>query len=275
MNTFYVHNTTISFVNNDENNKHYGLFHRMLNMLSDYEFAVSKDNNVANCLKKHSYVGKKGELKFKASRYEIGFKIEFYQDVNFENPNGGYYDFDKFAKMPYLIQKQFQCTVNKISALLSQFAENVTEPTYNTAEEKIKHDYATSSIHPQRDMNFALSDLDGTTCDGHYNNYDRDKIIIHNGDTKYFRDSKGYLCRGKVYHNINNMWWVIMNDTTVCNVAAFELFDLSDTDERKRKVDHNPPKAYVERKMMLWSCSTKELKNELKRRAKLQTLLRT
>lgn len=275
MNTFSISETTISFVNKDERNpangwskhkfKHYGIFYRMLNMLSDNGFVISKDSEVSKCLQKDYYAGRKGELKFKASKYQNGFKIEFYQDINHENQHGGYYDFDKFRKMPYLIQKQFQYAAGKISDLLSQFAENNTKPTLKTAEDTIKYRYVESCHHPQKDMNFNLSDLDGTTCEYH-NNKDRDEKIIHNGDFKYFRNYKGYLYCGKVYHNINNMWWIILNNTDIQNVASFELFDLSDMDERRRKTRHNPPKSYLEKKEMLSQCSAKELKNELKRR---------
>ena len=89
---------------------------------------------------------------------------------------------------------------------------------------------------------------------------------MRNGETKYFRDWSGYLLRGKVYHNINNMWWVLLADGKVRNVACFDLFDLKETDFRGRRKEHRPPKEYVERKEQLSLCSVKELERELKRR---------
>lgn len=275
-NTFCISGTTVSFVNNEERNvncdwlkhkfRHYGVFYRMLNTLSDNDFTVSKDSDVHKRLQKDYYTGRKNELKFVAHKYPKGFKIEFYQDINHENPHGGKYDFDKFDKMPYMIQKQFQLTVSKISEFLSQFAENNTKPVLKTAEDKIKYDYVKSCHHPQTDMNFNLSDLNGTTCEYDYNNKDRDRKTLHNGDFKYFRDYNGYLYSGHIYHNLNSMWYVILNDSEIRNKAGSELFDLSENDTKNRLKKHNPPESYVQRKNILSECSDKELKNELKKR---------
>ena len=67
-----------------------------------------------------------------------------------------------------------------------------------------------------------------------YNGRDREGLTLHNGDIKYFRAWNGYLYRGRIYHNINNMWWVIVDKYTVRNVAAFNLFDLAPDDKRGR-----------------------------------------
>ena len=61
------------------------------------------------------------------------------------------------------------------------------------------------------------------------------KIIC--GDTKYFYYNKR-LSKGKAYHNINNMWWIISNDK-LNNKASFELFDFQEKLTRRKPFDIN------------------------------------
>jgi hypothetical protein len=248
--------------------EHYGLFCKLMNYLGSIGFAVSQDPEVLkkyHRIHKDHYYGRQRNLEFKANRYPAGFNIEFFQNIVHENKCGGYYDFDKYEKMPYLIKKQFDLTARKISRFL--LAEGIQEkPKFipKTAEEYIKHDFAESWHHPQKDMKFELSDLDGQTSDS-YNNESRDGSVLHNGDIKYFRGWNGYLNRGRIYHNINNMWWVITDSTTVKNVASFELFDYSPIEPRRLKKGRLP-EAFKKKMEVVSAMSTKELERELRRR---------
>ena len=80
---------------------------------------------------------------------------------------------------------------------------------------------------------------------------DRDNKRIENGQVKYFRDRHGRLARGQVYHNINNMWWVVLNETAYNNVACFDLFDPTPEDFEKRRIvrDRAKPEEKVRRKI--------------------------
>lgn len=209
-----------------------------------------------------------GDLRFKAEYYPNVFRVRFYQDVYHENPNGGFYDFDKYEKMPYLIQKRYDWTMKKLIQYFFKRGFFVEYSKYTfKGEAFIIHDYLLSCHHPQNTW-FSISDVDGEITEYECNGRDRDGNILHNGETKYFRDWNGYLYRGRVYHNINNMWWVLLPDETVRNKACFELFDLKETDFRGRHKTHRPPQEYIERKRQLSLCSTKELENELRRRRK-------
>lgn len=96
-----------------------------------------------------------------------------------------------------------------------------------TAEQFIKEDYVRSWHHPQEDLSFELSDLDGQMSAHRPYDNDRDNKPMCNGQVKFFRDEygSGKVRKGKIYHNINNMWWVITDPMTVRNVASFHLFD--------------------------------------------------
>ncbi|APC41554.1 hypothetical protein [Clostridium estertheticum] len=254
--TIYKDSVSINFNNKSEEKKdmladdwaHYKIHNKVLNFMKKRGFKVSKDPRIEKdykCLSKDHRAGQKGELRFKTHRYPAGFAIEFYQEINVKNNNGGFYDFDKFKMMPYLIKLLFINESNKIAEFLEKLGvENKEKHEYKLAEDKIKHDWVSSCHYPQKDMNFKLSDLDGTTCDASYNNTDRDKKIIYNGQIKYFRHWDGRLMRGKVYRNLNNMWWVITNDTEIRNEADFNLFDPTEEDFKIRRIKRgiNPKK---------------------------------
>lgn len=270
----------IMFSNNEEKGskpfnykfKHYSTLYRLLNFMKDRGFEVTRDPEVAKRYKRISkdyFYGKKDNLEFKANRYPAGFEIQFFQNINFENQNGGEFDFDKFDKMPYMIKLIFLNETNHIRNFFIELGvEEDSEKIYKLAEEKIKHRYVESWHHSQEDMEFKLSDLDSQTCDGYRNNIDRDGKVILNGQIKYFRHWKnGRLCRGKVYTNINNMWWVILSDTEYTNIASFDLFDATSEDFKiRRKKKDRKPKIYFEKIENMKKYSNKELLRELKKR---------
>ena len=250
---------------------HYPILHRVLNFMATRGFEIGRDPRIQKnykCLNKDNWYGKKGDLEFKAERYPRGFRIQFYQNINYQNKMGGYYDFDKFNKMLYILKLMFINETNKIAEFLKELGvTNKTKPEYKFAEDKIKQRYVGEWHHPQKDMNFDLSDLDGITCEESYNNTDRDEKTIYNGEIKCFRDWNGRLSRGKVYHNINNMWWVILNDKEYTNIADFQLFDATEEDYKiRRLVEDRKPKEYLDRMDKINQTSTKELIRELKRR---------
>lgn len=206
-------------------------------------------------LKRHPIIaddyfeGQKGDLRFKAEQHPALSELEFYQDINTENRNGGRYDFDKLKMMPYLIRCQFLTELKHIKNLLIGlgYADH-SAPVLKTAEDKVKYAFVRSWHHPQKSMEFNLKDTDGQTSES-YNSTDMDGKTIKNGEAKYFRDRKGRLMRGTVYHNINNMWWVLINKHWYKNMACFELFDLTGENNQrkhiKRSGHHNPKSRWV------------------------------
>jgi hypothetical protein len=247
---------------------HYIILHRLINFMKSRGFTINHDMEVAKCIQKDHWIGNKGELRFVLHRYPLGFAFEFYQEINTVNRNGGRYDFDKFEKAPYLIRILFINEINKMTSFLETLGViDCSKKQYNLAEDKVKFDFVNSWHHPQKGMNFSLSDLNGTTCGESYNNTDAKGETIFNGQVKYFRDWHGRLVRGTVYHNINNMWWVIINKFKYANIADFELFDPSDADfQVRRKVKDRKPKEYLEKIESVSKLSNKELFRELKKR---------
>lgn len=276
--SYSIYDTTISFINETEREpkkdwlkykfRHYGYFYRVMNMLAAEGFNVRQDPDVHKIIRRDHWIGKRGDLEFNAEKYPAGFKVQFFQNVVYENQNGGRYDFDKLKKMPYMIRLQYQKYIGKIIKLLETLVvmDDETKHYPKLAEEWIKCRYVESCHNKQENTDFDLQDMDGLTAQPAYNGLDRDKKELRNGDIKYFRDRNGYLCRGRVYHNINNMWWVIVDKYTVRNIASFDLFDLMPNDDRHRKKKPEIPKEYQERRDAISKTKTKELISELQRR---------
>lgn len=273
--SYRIYDTGIRYSNNTEERKawrepyaHYSTFHRVLNMLRDEGFTIEKDAETARCIRKDYYIGRRGDLEVEGRKFPAGFEITFFQNVNIKNPNGGRYDFDKFQLMPYMIGLQYIKYMRKIVDFLNYMKDldDKSDYRYKYAEDQIKALYVSEWHHEQTDMNFKLSDLDGSTGEPSYNMLDRDKKEILNGQIKYFRYWDGRIRRGKVYHHINNMWFVILDKYNYTCEASFYLFDLSPDDYLGRKKTPRLPKEYQERRKQLEGMKTKELINELKRR---------
>lgn len=208
--------------------KHKVILYRIFNFLRSIGWNIEHDTTKHKCIRYSHFCGKYKELEFKADFYPAGFKLEFFQNINFENRNGGYYDFDRYYKMPYLTKKRFLLTCNKVK----EFCEKELKMPVNWVFDKsklsaidwVKLDYVTSWHHAEKNMNF---DLDKTAnCEYSYNNRDKNDIPIKQGDIKYFVNYKTKrIARGKCYHNINNMYWVILNNSEFHNVASRSLFD--------------------------------------------------
>lgn len=212
---------------------------RIFNMMRKGGWEVQNDKSVAPLIAKDYFVGKKGELQFKAHRYPAGFKIEFYQEVNTKNRNGGCYDFDKLKMMPYLIRCQFLLEHKYIKdVLLKEGYIDTSSKSYKYAYDNVMYRIK-SCIHyvPGKE----LPSFEVET----YNGNDKDGKKIRNAEIKYFRDHKGRLKCGTVYYNLNNMWWVILNKYEFTSLPSFELFDADTEENRVRKLvkpsgHHNP-----------------------------------
>jgi hypothetical protein len=248
---------SLSFVNDtDEQHgwpdrykwSHYSIMHRLFNFMKQRGFSIGRDPRIQEhykAINKDHWRGRKGDLEFKAHRYPRGFSIDFFQNINIENVNGGEYDSNKFRKAPYLVRLNWIIETKKMGEFLEELGiENNSEVETKYSEDSVKAHLVKSWHKPQKDMNFKLKDLDGTTDESSCNNTDRDKKTIYNGQVKYFRDRRGRLVRGKVYHNINNMWWVILNDTEYTNEASFLLFDATENDFKERRIQRNKKDAF-------------------------------
>lgn len=254
--SFRITDTGIRFTTSEEKRtprrsheqwRHYAYFYKILHMLADEGFNVEKDSEILKhyrIISRDHWYGRRGDLEFSAHKFPAGFEIIFFQNVNFENPNGGKYDFDKLGKMPYLIRLQYTLYMRKIIEKLKTLTEvkDTTPPPAKTAEEKVKRDLV-YGWHFFPDMNFNLQ-TDVREPESYYG-VDRNKKPIRNGEIKYFRNRRsGYIMRGRVYYCANMNYWVILNEREAVIVANYDLFDGFPPGEPRRKAPDRTPEAY-------------------------------
>lgn len=73
-----------------------------------------------------------------------------------------------------------------------------------------------------------------------YNLVDKNKKLIYCGEIKHFVDYETKrVLKGIVYHNINNMWWVLLPANVKRNIACFDLFDWDPRFAKKRVFANN------------------------------------
>jgi hypothetical protein len=247
--SFRTYETTIQFYNKGEKSndwdhqyKHYDILNQLFEYMKTLGFKIGSDPRVDKdypTLSKDHFHGIKNKLAFESHRYFTGFELKFY------NIETGRYK-TNFKELPYLLQKMVINESTKIiNYLEKQGYQNNVEIKYKTAEDRIKNFYVKSCHHPQKDMNFSLSDLDGECVDSMYYGNDRDGKKIFNGQIKYYYH-RGRLARGKVYSNGNSMWWVIKNKHDYDNESSYNLFDPTPEDFKcRRKIGEWIPWSYA------------------------------
>ncbi len=238
-------------------------YNRLLGLLRDRGFAVGTDAKIARnypTLARHYHEGARatphGDLRFRSEVSPIGCSFTFFQEVNISNPNGGYCDFDKLRRMPYLIRKRFEGVEQAIlDHLTGRGFEHEARPPHAASGLSIGRrlaiaeglepaatadDIAASALRRfnctwdgeyerQRGVHRFVRDESGWPAASElpdYNRRDRDGAILSQGDIRYWRDSKGRLQRGVVYGGINGMWAALSQHSGqwLSQLAASQLF---------------------------------------------------
>jgi hypothetical protein len=231
---FWSHDTFIAMGGDHFNEEtSLALFVDICNFLLRLEFKVNADPYYRKqypILSKYHRYARRGDLECKFERYPVGVKLDFYQNLRFENPHGGYYDFNKLQRMPYLVRLRFLHT----RRALFQWLTDRGHENHCDAEPELAIDRIQKRI--QNSGHWDGSGLLERVPDSAYAHADRDKRRIVPGQKKYFYDWNKRLSCGIVYYNLNNMWWVHTGQYDFRNVANFELFDFDPAMPRRRKL---------------------------------------
>jgi hypothetical protein len=205
--------------------------------------------------------GKKGDLELLIKVGGRHIELNFFQNVVVENQNGGQYDFKKFQKMPYLIQKQW---LKEASAVIG-YLVGTHGYTYGkglTGHLPADLLISLAGIHPTKDPLKRFNEMwtptrfkrgeDGWPIQSElssYYNVDREGVPLSTGMFRWWRDRKGYLKRGIIYTNMNSMWQLVYGpgreDTTW--MSAHDLFTLQPEDPRGRYFPPDKIRGILER----------------------------
>lgn len=181
---------------------------------------------------RNHHKGVKGGLEVKVRLSGRCLEIQFFQNIAFSNTNGGEYDFDRRARMPYLIGKQYELERAKIAALFASLGL----PTLNLdtrlgGAEFIAQQRA--ELEAFQGAGFYAREIP------RYNKLSAANRELAEGDTVYFfgpHGSGGAIRRGIAIHNINNMWWVMLPGDGRANVGSFKLYHRTDFAELPRRL---------------------------------------
>jgi hypothetical protein len=205
-NTYHFHDTHIQIwtsINEDRDT-----YHAIFELLGRNGFDIERWPGMKKrhySISKYYHHSSKEDLQARLEIHPACISIDFYQNLVFENPNGGQYDFDKLQKMPYLIRLQFLCIWKKIFKLLDERGfQCTTEPPIAD-----QFEYAQSRHHKGYPMGMEK---------------DRDGVILENGMIRWARYYDGRLFRGVIYWDGGNMWNVVANSKLRFRCASFELF---------------------------------------------------
>lgn len=238
-------------------------FNRLMKVLEARGFSVGRDPHID---KHYPTLGPQhraglvatphGDLKFEAEASQTGCKIDFYQDVVTDHPRSGKYDFDRVAKMPYLIRKKFEgaiaaCTEHlRTRGFIDTDRARTATPGRPIGDRLSVCDGA--RFDDSGEVSAAALAYFNSTWDGEYErkrgvhrfergpdgwptareiggygrNHDRDKHEIRHGEIRYCRDLKGWLRRGRVFGGINGQWMVVYGpgQRDFTHASSFELF---------------------------------------------------
>jgi len=214
------------------------LFLNIITILKKHGFNVTHDQDVEKNYKSLSRSHRYGvwkTLEFNAEYHPARIEFEFFQNVvafDGRKIGEGKYGFNKLKNMPYLLRIRCQLALKIITDYLNSLdiKEKIVNKidchgqpeldAYKTKEEKVN----------------AIKTTNDKVAE--YNNKDKNKKELKNGDLKYYYAGPDYrLSCGYAYHNINNMWWVVSGKTTYRNLGSFELFDFDPSLPRRKSKD--------------------------------------
>lgn len=162
--------------------------------------------------------GAKGALEVKVRLSGRCLEIDFFQNIVRENKNGGEYDFSKRSKMPYLVGKLYELERSKIAALF----QSLGLPALSLDITRTGMDFIQ---HRRNELEaFQGKGFYDPARRQRYNSESASRTILNDGDEVLFRDEwTGRQWIGHAWHNINNMWWVLLPGGVVRNEASFQL----------------------------------------------------
>ena len=261
-----LHDTQVAvWEDNREFDSMQEVFRQLVEHLRGRGFAMERDPHTVKhyaCIADWHYLGRKGDLEVDAQTSGRTAKVEFFQNLNIENPNGGRYDFKKLGRMPRTMR--LQCIVEMVNAIL--FLETLgykVEPKDLGAGPRLRavlqqaEGNREANLSPLERYN-ARTWPDKRRAAWHtpeelgpaYTRTDKDGRLLCNGDVRYFYHYTKRLMRGVVYTNDNSMWSVCLADGTwIDQVSSGALFWTDDPASLSQRLHRETQVSRVQREL--------------------------
>jgi hypothetical protein len=199
---------------------------------------VAPDSNVLDhhqCISPNYKMARRDNMRASLETCGRSCSIEFWSTASRQsNKNGQRYDFDKFARMPYLDRNRFLLERQKVLAWLVMVSDVTATPNSNRTAHPLAADFIAAryaeSWHSDKELGRPICRYKGNASSA-------DGGIIEHGCTVWFRGRDGRWRRGQAFYNINNMWWVVENKFDVRNLPCFELYRNTPSDLREKRKD--------------------------------------
>lgn len=243
-NSIYVDFGTFNDIYNIIKVPHYKIWIKFLSFLRKRGFKITENPSYKenySCLSKYHKIGHKGEVSVLLEITGKGFNIEFGSIKNLWTGHAQSFwsdpTDDRYTQLSYLEDIAVKLEIQKSVQFFDKYElEMVCRDIKLSPEQEIINNLKRNT-HIHGDV-YSLIDIKNSIENGRGkhnqggNSKDKNNNQIICGERKYFYDYNRRLCTGIVWHNINNMWWVIYGNT-LRNVACFELFDY---DNHPRKI---------------------------------------
>ena len=231
---------------------HHGKWISIINYLTKRGFNITENKTYKehyDVLSKYHKIGFKNDVALLMEIDASSIKVEFgniknlWQDMQqsfWDDPSD-----ERFAKLTYLENIAVKLEIKKLIEYCKKFNLSFQKEDCDLSPEEYIINKLRINKHIHGEVN-SLDDIQKSiskeSYDWVHNSNDKNKNKILGGQLKYFYDYNKRLSCGIVYHNINNMWWVICNGN-LRNIASFDLFDFN-KDLPRRQPTH---KSYIDR----------------------------
>lgn len=219
------------------------LFKGVIRKLGQRGFIVGKDPRIerehkilSRWHREATYQTTQGTLYVSMHFFPRGVEFEGWQNVNHENPHGGKYDFDKLARMPYLIRMawlKFESIA--VGYLMSQgLALRPQRRRYQ--------DDPLGAFNDDWEMNRFRRDESGWPNESElrlWKQIDADGIPMRQGSFRYVLNYDGRWWKVRVYGGINGMWLGVCKDAIVNRNASDFHSVVWESDLRRRTFDRS------------------------------------
>ena len=240
-NTIRVYNTTV-YLNFSERGDnftlkvlHHSKWLAIIKFLKNRGWQIGENPSFKehySCLSKYHKKGFKNDVACLLEILPSSIKVQFGNVKNlwtgvaqsfWDSPSD-----DRMQKLTYMEDMRVKLEIYKLLNFCKKYNhERVIEDKEMQPEEYIIDKLNRNThIHGKVTcLNDIKADITPDTYNWKCNSNDRNKKKIICGETKYFYSyrTKRLSC-GVVWHNINNMWWVICNGVLL-NICASDLFD--------------------------------------------------
>jgi hypothetical protein len=213
---FHFYDTSITAL--DDNDAHARpLYNDLVRLLRRSGFAVGPHPRIKawklHTLNATNRLGCKSDLQVEVECSGRQVELKFFQNVVFDNPQGGQYDFDKLRKMPYLIRIRFEWIRRKIAGVLAAagYVFRPDGPSWVVDPLGAFNHGWDGEYEKKRGIHRFRRGADGWPDEGELRSWTRkdgDGIPIWHGEQRYVLIN-GRAFRCKVYGGINGMWHCI------------------------------------------------------------------